>query len=1016
MAVQPTTNVALSVDSGGLQANPKVYLGVGGAGDPPAPATSVAWQESTNLWLSNTNESYVYYKQAFNCFPQEEIVALHVHTLYENKAAPPKPEARVQDVRASTLTLRWVFAPDTSRRRLAVSALKPMSKVVSVGDTLEVALTPASGASYLCWSSAASAAATEATCGAGAVPGMAIPAISLATTGAAIVCGGQGMFEAVWMDATQLKLSVIECTSAGAVGNAYPVDLVLTAEHPVIIWMTGAKDSAWRVYPEPASGSSHSLTGLIPGEQYAFKVQGVDATTGALGKVSDKVEAHMCALGCIDCAPGGICLECNGVSILKDNLCPTVLLAGCDATPINWKYGDGHVKYSASASASGLQCAAPPAKAACRVCSLCPVGSERVDCGGFSPGVCRQCRPNFFKSIVGVVNENPTPPRISASEPCQACTVCRNASYAAVECTSTSNTVCAPCPPYSFSMPGSVGLSSCICDAGFYRDGEVCTICPFEPEKCDRCNPKGCMKCKSPYYVKDGKCVDSCGADGEEYAGLIDPTDPNSGLECKTCQTCALGFGLMNCADESAGTCEYCQPGTWRDPKDADNIDCNECLGSELLDCPVGDYASTNCYGAQDKVCSMCKGCSPGAFRDGCNGTNAGKCLGCPDGTFKDWKGSYEDRCTPCWECASNMYKSSPCTPEGDTGMCLDCTPCVTGQYEKAACGDGHNTVCKACQSCAPGWEPLQENGVIACGLPTKPTDPGACVPCQPGFFKPTVSASSEGDPNTGDASVIPSPWNQMCTAVTPCAKDEFAYAAATASTDNVCKPCAGFGRNGVDWWTDPATDSCEACTKCEDLLCDAEGEMVPCKYANKCTQTSNALCGLVDVDPEAAAAAQAKVEAEKAKTSAAIGILVPLGLLAVVILLAVIAAAGLGALMTYNAKKKNAALETKLAQLEEEERLEDELEREMKMKMGSGGRANTFADDSATKQSQDTGNRKSMSIEFIDDGADIEASSGEAFDMDASVESEEAFDLDGTGSDDVYDAASALKGQENRF
>ena len=1025
LALQPTTNVALSVDSGGLPLNPSVYLGVGGAGPPPAPATSVEWQESTNLWLSNTNENYIYYKQAFNCFPQQEIVALHVTTLTEALAAPPKPEARVQDIRASTLTLRWVFEPDARRRRLAVSDLRPGGpRVVSVGDTLEVDLNPASAASYLCWTSGA-ASATTATCAAThAAAGSASPEIKASTTGSGPVCGDEGMFTAEWVDSgtPQLKISVIECTALNTpVGNAMEFTLKLSAEHPVMIWMTGGKDAAWRVYPEPASGSSHSLTGLIPGDQYSFKVQGIDGTSGALGKVSEPVDAHMCARGCIDCAPGGICLECNGVSVLKDNMCPTVLLEGCDASPTNFKYGDGHIKYSSSdpTARTGLQCQSEQSgvdagKAVCRECSLCPVGAERVECGGFSPGVCRQCRPNFFKSIVGELTAVVTLPRVSASEPCLPCTVCRNASYAAVECRTTSDTVCAPCPPDSFSMPGSVGLSSCICDAGFYRDGEVCTVCPFEPEKCDRCSPKGCMKCKSPYYVKEGKCVDSCGEDGVEYAGLIDPTDPNSGLECKMCQQCALGFGLMNCADESAGACEYCQHGTWRDPKLAPAQDCNDCLGSELLDCPVGDYASINCFGAQDKVCSMCQGCAPGAFRDGCNGTSAGKCLGCPDGSFKDWKGSYEDRCTPCWECASNMYKSSPCTPEGDTGMCLDCTPCVTGQYEKAACGDGHNTVCKACQSCAAGWEPLQDNGVIVCGLPSKPTDPGACVPCQPGFFKPAAVSSSAGDPNTGDASNIPAPWNQMCTAVTPCAKDEFAYEAATASIDNVCKPCAGFGRNGVDWWTDPATQSCEACTKCEDTLCDDEGEMVPCKYVNTCTQTSNSLCGLVELDPAAAAAAKAKVEAEKAKTGAALGILIPLGLLAVLILLAVMAAAGLGALMTYNAKKKNAALETKLAQLEEEERLEDELEREMKMKMGSGGLANTFSDDSAAKQSQDTGSRKSMSIEFVDDGVEIEASSGEAFDMDASVESEEAFDLD--GSDDVYDAASALKGQENRF
>ena len=53
------------------------------------------------------------------------------------------------------------------------------------------------------------------------------------------------------------------------------------------------------------------------------------------------------------------------------------------------------------------------------------------------------------------------------------CKQCVAGTFCADEVTST-------CPPNSASSPGSESIEDCVCNAGYYRDGNICVKCGFD--------------------------------------------------------------------------------------------------------------------------------------------------------------------------------------------------------------------------------------------------------------------------------------------------------------------------------------------------------------------------------------------------------------------------------------------------------------------------------------------------------------------------------------------------------
>ena len=126
--------------------------------------------------------------------------------------------------------------------------------------------------------------------------------------------------------------------------------------------------------------------------------------------------------------------------------------------------------------------------------------------------------------------------------------------------------------------------------------------------------------------------------------------------------------------------------------------------------------------------------------------------------------------------------------------------------------------------------------------------------------------------------------------------------------------------------------------------------------------------------------------------------------------------------LVTSNMKKKHAALEAHLAELEEEERLEDEEDARAKMgmEMGSGGRVNAFVLDEPVATGKGRSDFDSAELRDqhalifeSDDDDDGSSGGGAMFDLDASLSSsseEAALNFDDDDSADEDDATSGSR------
>ena len=963
--------------------------------------------------------------------------AVNIETAKWNDVAVTKTELFVSVIECSTESTAAVVAFVTT---LTYSRITPLQ--ATIGASLSVASLINPLTNYLCWRSGIEAANPTAACGAAASSASLVDVTAATTGGAGSICGTIGQTSATWSDSKQVEVAVIECSTGNAVASSakgVSTMTTLTKALTIVLWKSGGLDDGWRIMPDspPLGQNAFPFTGLMPGKTYSFEVQAVDPDSGVAGAMSDPVVVSTCPARCSVCGGNGICDECDPTSIKKDDgkTCQQVFLEGCPAqaaavgNEMQNMFGNGRnpgEDPTGLSIAKALDKCRPDTPAKCQNCSTCPIGHQRNGCSGFSPGVCEKCGPNTFKSETG-----------SKFSDCEKCTLCGANSYAALVCDTVRDTVCAPCPLNSTSIAGSVGASSCQCNSGFYRDEETCVPCNID--HCERCNPSGCTKCEdsgvdpaNKFYVRNGGCVNTCLV-GKEFGALINPVDTQSGRECRSCPVCPRGFGLTGCEGESAGTCDYCAPGTWR-PEGPEFAPCQPCTQPA-----PGDYASVECYGSQDSIISACQRCEAGSFRVGCNKTKSGSCNPCAEGMFKDWQGTAEDKCLPCWTCPEKMFRSSPCSATSDTGVCRDCGACARGQYQQKGCSSDADVQCGGCPSCPAGYQVGVKVGGdpsvvddLKCGGVENPTDPGVCVPCVDGTFKAARYSSPGGD-QLGTKTLLPAPWDEVCLPCTKCNGDEFALTPCAGENDNDCRPCASFGRNGVDWYTDPLTQACETCTKCELVECEEDGETVPCQTVTPCTLSADALCGMVVIDAAAAAAAQALVAAEEEKTAIALGILIPLGILAVIVAITVIGVFAFATLVTSNMKKKHAALEAHLAELEEEERLEDEEDARAKMgmEMGSGGRANTFnlAHTNPTKDDDGSsdfdseglgGDKHALVFESDSDENDGDggSSSAEMFDLDATMSSsEEALNLDDiTEEHNGAAAAAAAAGGSNRF
>lgn len=176
------------------------------------------------------------------------------------------------------------------------------------------------------------------------------------------------------------------------------------------------------------------------------------------------------------------------------------------------------------------------------------------------------------------------------------------------------------------------------------------------------------------------------------------------------------------------------------------NVCLQGCVGCAT--CPSGTYKVGGCNASYlDVVCSECSPeCGPGMVETSACGENAqdrecSVCKGCPSGTYispiPGTCNTTQSTCLPCiGTCPAGQFLNSTCPENGhstmDISSCATCrTTCGEGRYMNSTCQGGPSTKdtvqCADCDSC-----PLYEYVSSPCiGNDTNPITGRKCSPCK---------------------------------------------------------------------------------------------------------------------------------------------------------------------------------------------------------------------------------------------------------------------------------------------
>lgn len=411
---------------------------------------------------------------------------------------------------------------------------------------------------------------------------------------------------------------------------------------------------------------------------------GLESGSGMLGILESR-SCVLCVAGkywsnfsCVDCPTNAISAE--GASLLADCVC----VAGFEQTQdVCEPCAVGHY------SSEGGDCQLCPVNTfsdtvGSASCTLCPDHTSsnagavhKYDClcniGYFFNGsVCIACAPGTYKDVVSSVQQctacgmhHYLP--LSADGTADVCRSCPAFSvvpgyqgFGILSCVCDSgyiranDTTCreckqdhycttqyteVACPSNSHSTPATADEVNCMCDAGYYGFGVLCTICPvnfFCPY--ETANPQACPPNASTVGVTGRQSIEDCVCDIGYY---------KEDNECHLCAKDSWCYANVkyNCPSNSSAV---------RGSSDVEDCKCDD--GLKML---LGDHPNQECVPCADSV--VCRGgeveqCSHNAFNKNM------KCV-CIDGmycqnTTNDNSCSGSDICQNCTEghwCVDNV-------------------------------------------------------------------------------------------------------------------------------------------------------------------------------------------------------------------------------------------------------------------------------------------------------------------------------------------------------------------------
>lgn len=391
---------------------------------------------------------------------------------------------------------------------------------------------------------------------------------------------------------------------------------------------------------------------------------------------------------------------------------------------------------------------------------------------------------------------------------------------------------CTQCPSNSSSSSGSNSISSCVCNAGFERLSNVCSVCnPGYYE-----NDGVCLACeKAKFNTLKGETV--C-----EHCPSNTYTVSTASISIQNC-LCSPGYELQAINSEDF-SCKACASGKFERNGFCKN--CNtgkyqpEINATSCVDCPSnsnntdpGSNSKSDClcgpgYAHDGENCVVCTAGSykSGYANTGCESCQSGKynsvdgesaCLDCPLDTYQDVDGQ-----TSCKECTANSISNEASVSieeclciEGFAATVNECISCSRGKYKTTVentdciyCPDGKTTtsntssstddcidcpfnayahknvsqVCKACPEYSSSYSGSHGIGTCSC-KPGYTLDTTLCVQCELGKYKmlsgsaPCINcpAGSEGNADS-----------HMRTNIGVCSECD----AGKFELDNVCNNC----------------------------------------------------------------------------------------------------------------------------------------------------------------------------------------------------------------------------------
>jgi len=367
----------------------------------------------------------------------------------------------------------------------------------------------------------------------------------------------------------------------------------------------------------------------------------------------------------------------------------------------------------------------------------------------------------------------------------------------------------AVCVEHSSSSVGSVKLSDCVCEAGYYLDSDLagtyrCLPCPAGTYNAIS-NQTVCVQCPENTYNPDLAqlaCMYDCDVNANSAAGstVVEDCKCNLGYAGDpgdTCVACAPGTFRQN---SFAYLCEPCPPHTYNVDHAADNhafcVPCQNntesAAGSPQQSACVckSGFSSKFVFDENSlKQYYECTECAAGKFQDT---ANSSYCDDCPAGKFSIAVAAV--LANTCVDCSAGSYAVQTGTTE--------CVLCAAGTWQNLALVQHQQQPCSVCPQnsshnhlgssnvhdclCAAGFDKELFDDVFVCEL------------CKAGSFCP------------GNGTMLPCPTNHfsdlgVTLECTQCA--EFSKAVISGPLDSASRCVCIPGAEGTFH---------ESCTPCE--------------------------------------------------------------------------------------------------------------------------------------------------------------------------------------------------------